>query len=96
MPANTSDPNSFSMQWPISDRRSFQLVNERGTTGLLFRRYKDGELVGQEQVQDPGRFGMDHAPKSYDEFRVVTNRWMREWELNTQWAKANTIVHRER
>lgn len=74
---NMSNPASFAVEWVAGDTGShYQLVNIRGTTGLMFgARHEGSDQWVTTPVVDPSRF-MEHPPKSFREFSAVARKFI--------------------
>jgi hypothetical protein len=79
---NVSNPAAFGVQWSAGENgNDFQLVNPRGTTGLLFgmRNTREGRSNwSTTSVVDPSRFGLNAPPTNYKEFLAVARSYIEE------------------
>jgi hypothetical protein len=70
---NVSNPAAFGVEWSAGENR-YQLVNQRGTSSLLF-----GSCVGgiwnSTPVVDPERFG-ELPPKTFAQFRAIAETFV--------------------
>lgn len=75
---NVSNPAAFGVEWKAGETGSrYQLVNVRGTTGLLFGVKVQGASGWSTMpVVDPSRFGMDSPPRTFAEFRKVAENYI--------------------
>lgn len=74
---NVSNPAAFGVEWIGESGTVHQLVNSRGTTGLMYGRktqHSDGWV--QARVVDPERFGLTSPPRSMAEFRAIAERFV--------------------
>lgn len=77
---NVSNLAAFGVQWSAGENgNEMQLVNLRGTTGLLFsmRNQREGRSNwSTTSVVDPSRFGLNTPPRNYKEFLAVARSYI--------------------
>ena len=74
---NVSNPAAFGVEWTAGDHDNrYQLVNPRGTTGLMFGASYDKGPWLTTPVIDPERFGLTTPPRSFGEFRKIAEQYV--------------------
>jgi hypothetical protein len=75
---NVSNPAAFGIEWTHGDSgNTFQLVNARGTSGLMFGMRASGRGEWSTmRVVNPERFGMTRPPRTFAEFRAIAERYI--------------------
>lgn len=66
---NVSNPAAFAVEWS-EDCCRYQLVNLRGTSGLVFGLRRSGGDWSTVRVENPERF-LTVAPRTFADFREV-------------------------
>ncbi|ONI83481.1 hypothetical protein ALI22I_33840 [Saccharothrix sp. ALI-22-I] len=75
--ANVSNPAAFGVEWSAGENGCrFQLVNVRGTTGLMFGMKAPGrDRWSSMAVVDPSRF-LEATPRTYGDFLKVAHAYV--------------------
>ncbi|WNV90289.1 hypothetical protein [Umezawaea sp. Da 62-37] len=75
--ANVSNPTAFGVEWSAGENGSqYQLVNPRGTEGLVFGMKVEGARQWSVvPVVDPTRF-MDTIPRTFNDFLKVAKAYV--------------------
>ena len=73
--SNVSNLAAFAVEWTEDSGTTFQLINIKGTSNLLFgARHQDKREWTTISVAAPERF-LTTPPHNFGEFRVVVDRW---------------------
>ena len=77
---NVSNPAAFGVEWAAGETGNrYQLVNSRGTTGLMFGAKHEGTTEWiSTRVVDPERFGLLAPPKTFHDFMLIVRRYVEE------------------